>query len=467
MPVASATLAATLCALLPLTTAEVARAGRQAGPGRAGAHPAAGVVDLAAATNDARERPDGGSAGLGAGGGIDRVVLRFEGSLPASLTALAEADLRTAFGRRGVEVVRRDAASGASGSAAGGVFLTIASASERLEQIALKIEEKSAAPREAAPGTGTGEKPAPIAASSSGIAPRDETARIAFALARRLDLNALPSDGRMLALVVAADEMLVAAGTEHQRRLRGTSRGGAEPAVPGAVEAEATTPAAPAAAPDRAAAPSPPRETAEKPPVTPEAPPATAAVAQMRVPAGASDAPLFWRTDELAATFAFDHFGGGQTQLGLDLAWRRRLGARWIASLAAQARQGLAVTTSTGTIDSRLLGGRVALGRTLAETGGRLWLTGDLGARAGRLQYEGRGTGPDGRPIGHQVGTFFGYVDATLALDVRLGRSPLALRLGAGVGLPLLAQEAASGDTVVTGASGAAFESQAGLVLTF
>lgn len=454
-----------MCALLPSTAAGVARAGRHAGSARASDHLPAEVVGLAAETKDAGERPEGGSAGLGAGGGIDRVVLRFEGSVPASLTSLVESDLRTAFGRRGVEVVRRDAGSGSSSAAAGAVVLTIASVSERLEQVALKIEEKSAARREPAPGPAAGEKPAPTASSPSALAPRDDAAGIAFTLARRLDLNALPPDGRMLAVVVAADEMLVAAGTERQRRLRRTSRGGAEPAPPGAVEAEAPPPEVPAA-PDAVAAP-PPTEPDQKQLVAPEAPPMAAEVARMQAPAEKPAILVPWRDDGLAATFAFDHFGGGQTQLGLDLTWRRRLGLRWLASLAAQGRQGLSVTTSAGTVDSRLLGGRVALGRTLADDGGRLWLTVDLGARAGRLQYEGRGTAADGTPTGLQVDTLFGYVDATLALDVRLGRSPLALRLGAGAGLPLLAQDAASGDTVVTGASGAAFESQAGLVLTF
>jgi len=414
--------AGALCVLLPFAGAGVASAG-PASAGRARGHLEARPVRVAQ-TNDAPERPSGGSAGLGAGGGIDRVVLRFEGAVPAAVTALAESDLRTAFGRRGVDVVRRQA--GSSPLDASGVTMTIALASERLEQIALRIEERSAG-------------------------------AVAFTLSRRLDLNAFPADGRILALVVAADEMLVAAGTEHGRGVRGSPPGGAGPPPPGVGEAEAT-PAPTPAAPN---------------PVPPAPAERLAEVAQKTAPREptseerATASPSPWRTNELAATFAFDHFGGGQTHLGLDLAWRRRLRGRWHASLAAQGRQGRTVTTSTGTIDSRLLGGRAALGFTLADDEGRLWLTLDAGARSGWLQFEGRGTAPDGRKIGHRVDTFFGYVDATLALDVRLGRSPLALRLAVGAGLPLLAQDAASGDGAVTGASGVALESQAGLVVNF
>jgi len=419
-------LAGTLCVLLPFAGAEVARAGH-AGPGLARGHLEASPVRLAQAS-DAPEHAGAASAGLGAGGGIDRVVLRFEGSVPAAVTALAESDLRTAFGRRGVDVVRRQA--GSSTVDAGGVTMTIALASERLEQIALRIEERGAG-------------------------------AVAFTLSRRLDLNAFPPDGRMLALVVAADEMLVAAGTEHWRGVRVAPPGGVLAPPPSAVEAEATPPAASASSNTTAPAPAEiPPEVAQK-------------TAQQEPTSEERDAPIPfpfpspWRADGLAATFAFDHFGGGQTHLGLDLAWRRRLRGRWHASLAAQGRQGRTVATSTGTIDSWLLGGRAALGVTLADDGGRLWLTLDAGARAGRLQFEGRGTAPDGREIGRRVGAFVGYVDAILALDVRLGRSPLALRLAVGAGLPLLAQDAASGDGAVTGASGAALESQAGLVLTF
>ena len=417
------------------------------------------MLGLAPETKDAREQPDKGSAGLGAGGGIERVVLRFEGTVPASVTALAESDLRTAFGRRGVEVVRRDGGPSNSGSTAGAVVLTIAIASERLDQVALKIEEKAGVARGPVPALA--DKVAPPASSTSATTLRNDGGGTAFTLARRLDLNAFPPDGRMLALVVAADEMLVAAGTEHQRRLRGAAGGGAEPALPGAVEAEAPPPATPAAPNAVAAAAQP--EVTREPPAEPVSAPAE--VAQARAPGETRDGLVPWGKDGLAATFAFDRFGGGQTHLGVDVAWRRRLGSRWLASLAVQGRRGLTVTTGAGTVDSRLLGGRIALGRTLASDGGRLWLTADVGARAGLLQYEGRGTGPGGDA--RQVDTFFGYLDATLALDVRLGRSPLAVRLGAGAGLPLVAQDAASSDTVVTGASGAAFEAQAGVVLTF
>lgn len=457
-------MAGAFCALLPLAPAATANGGRPPSAGwTKDDRLAAPVVRLAAETTSASERPARAAAGLGAGGGIERVVLRFEGAVPASLTALAESDLRTAFGRRGVDVVRREVGAGSPSKPVGaGVVLTIAIANERLEQVALKIEETSAASRAPAAALAEGAPPSP---SSPAVGAGDGVAAGAFTLSRRLDLTAFPPDGRMLALVVAADEMLVAAGTEHGRLVRAASRGGAESSPADAGEAQTAGPRAPVAT--EATAPTEPG--APPPPAAAEiAGDATPGEARLRgVPNEGRSAPMSWPENGLAAMFAFDRFGGGQTHLGLDLAWRRRLGARWLTSLAAQGRQGRTITTTTGTVDSRWLGGRLALGLTLADDEGRLWLTVDAGARAGRLRFEGRGTAPDGRPIGHQVDTFSSYVDATVALDVRLGRSPLALRLSAGAGLPLLAQDVSSGDSVVTGASGAAFESQAGLVVSF
>jgi len=445
----------TLCALLPLTTVGGESGARQAGSARANDHrprEAAGLR-LAAQTSDALEPPARDTPGLGPGGGIDRVLLRFEGPVSASLTALAESDLRTAFGRRGVEIDRPDVRSSTTSTPASGVVLTIVITNERLEQAALKLEEKSPAISAAA------------ARPPSAVAPGDDAAAIVFTLGRRLDLNAFPPDGRMLALVVAADEMLVAAGTEHWRHVRAASHSGVEPSTPGAGETEAApAPPPPTSAAANAAGPR--REEVQEPPATAIGRDGAQQTVQGELGQD-RQAPIPWRRDGLATTFAFDRFGGGQTHLGLDLTWRRRLGGRWHASLAAQGRQGRTITTTSGTIDARLLGGRLALGLTLVDDGGRLWLTLDVGARAGGLRFEGRGTAPDGRRTGHQVDTLLAYADTTLALDVRLGRSPLALRLAVGGGLPLLAQDAALGGSAVTGASGAAFESQAGLALSF
>lgn len=444
----------TLCALLPLTTVGGESGARQAGSARANDHrprEAAGLR-LAAQTSDAPEPPARDTPGLGPRGGIDRVLLRFEGPVSASLTALAESDLRTAFGRRGVEIDRPDVRASTTGTSASGVVLTIVITNERLEQAALKLEEKSPAISAAA------------ARPPSAVAPGDDAAAIVFTLGRRLDLNAFPPDGRMLALVVAADEMLVAAGTEHWRHVRAASHSGVEPSTPGAAETEAAPPARPTLSADATA---PRREAVEEPPATAIGPVEVQQTARQAALSQDRHAPVPWRRDVLATTFAFDRFGGGQTHLGLDLTWRRRLGGRWHASLAAQGRQGRTITTTSGTIDARLLGGRLALGLTLVDDGGRLWLTLDVGARAGGLRFEGRGPAPEGRRTGHQVDTLLAYADTTLALDVRLGRSPLALRLAVGGGLPLLAQDAALGGSAVTGASGAAFESQAGLALSF
>jgi hypothetical protein len=152
------------------------------------------------------------------------------------------------------------------------------------------------------------------------------------------------------------------------------------------------------------------------------------------------------------------------------------VGAHAYGLLAAQGRQGLTASTATGsTVETRLLAGRLAAGVGVIDEGGPLWLGVDVGARAGRLWLDGR---PTATVVGHEVGTFLVYADAMLTLDARLGRSPLALRLALGAGLPVLAQVAAeasatsapatvSSSTAVTAASGAAFESEAGVVLSF
>lgn len=438
-------MAGTLCAFLPITSAGRVRMGSRAGVAATIARPGESSIRVVAQTSPLSDHPAASAAGLGPGGGIDRILLRFEGSVPPSLTALAESDLRTAFNRRGVEVLRRETP---ASSAAGSVVMTIAIENERLEQIALKIEETSAEPPERQVGQPEAQ---PVAATTASPPAAAGGAPVVFALARRLNLAAFPVDGRLLALVVAADELLVTAGTEHLRHARQGTGGGSPSSQSDGAGIEAVAP-------------------------SPQPEPGTAAttervrdVAPSSSPGGdrPTPGPIPWWKDGLAATFAFDHFGGGQTHLGVDLTWRRRLGELWHTSLAAQGRRGRPAAAGSGTVDSQFLGGRVALGLTLVEAPGRFWLTLDAGVRAGHLQFDGHGTAPDGHATGHVVGTLLAYADAAVALDVPLGRSPLALRLGAGAGLPLLAQDAAAGGAVVTGASGPAFESLAGLVMSF
>lgn len=383
----------------------------------------------------------GEDSGGGTGQGRELVRLRLEGPIPAAIASLAESDLRTAFGRRGVGLTRREGATAAAPEGAPGIgaaaarppatgremVLTVGAATERLDQIVLTLE-----------GAG------------------------ASTLTRRLNLTRVPADGRVLALVVAADEMLVASADERLVRKRAAADAAAPPSSGPATAPVAAS--APAAEPAREAAASPNPSAPAKPPTEP---PAAAPRATVAATAGTAAAPRARPGSRAAATFAFDHFGGGQTLLGFDLGWTRRVGSRVHGLLAAQGRQGLTASASTGTVGSRLLGVRLAAGMALIDGGGPLWLGFDVGARAGRLWLDGRTQ--DTQVRGLEPISYLVYADAMLTLDVRLGRSPLALRLAIGGGLPLLAQVAAErnpGVTAVTGASGAAFESQGGIVLS-
>jgi hypothetical protein len=319
------------------------------------------------------------------------------------------------------------------------MVLTIGAATERLDQIVLTLE-----------GAG------------------------ASTLTRRLNLTPVPADGRVLALVVAADEMLVASADERLVRKRGAETEAAPPSGAPATAPAAASPPAPAAerAPETASAPT-------KPESAPAVPEPLLAVA---TPVRAAAAPRHRTESAAAVTFAFDHFSGGKapkglTQLGFDLGWRRRVGSRAYGLLAAQARQGLSESDAfTGsTVEMRLLGVRLAVGMGLIDDGGRLALGVDLGARAGRLWLEGSAQPGSAVAIYRHVATF-AYADAMVTLDIRLGQSSVALRLAVGGGLPLrtsVGEETtknSSGQTMttpITGMSGPAFESQGGIVLSF
>ena len=327
--------------------------------------------------------------------GAERALwLRLEGPWPAPAAALAESDLRTAFNRRGLDVERaEDAATGRR------PLLTVTTDSETLDHIVLILRAEPDAP-----------------------------------VTRRLDLTAFPADGRVLALVVAADELLAATGDQERWR---------RPTAPPAEAAPLETKGAVVAIPS-IAQPSPPDPSAPQ-------------LARLTLGAGV----------------AFEHFSGGQTHLGLTVTSTFRQGRRWLASLAADGRHGRAVATANGQVTSRLLGGRVAVGANLLGHAARLTLSVDAGLRVGRLWFDGKPAGPDAPLSGTQVGTFSVVSDLVLALQARLGRrSPVSVRLAAGLGVPLLAQ-AASQTTApdvtapVTAASGLVLESQAGLGVDF
>jgi hypothetical protein len=304
------------------------------------------------------------------------VCLVFEGPWSAALTSLVEADLRTAFGRREAVVCARDALPATREAAA---LLTLRLESESFDKVSLSLD------------------------------PRDRPA-----LERALNLTPFPADGRVLALIVAADELLQA--------------------------------------------------SREQPTVT-AAPPSPVQVVPERAPTvvrSGPSAPTEPR-QSIAVGFALEHYGGGQTQLGPDLTWRLRFARTLYVTVAGQTRRGLVADGTNGTVSSRLLGGRLALGAGLFAP--RLSLTADLGVRGGRIWFEGEPAAGSGA-IGDTAVAWLAYTDAVLAVELRVA-GWFALRLAGSVGAPLLAQAAAEGTRDVTAASGVALGAQAAALVVF
>jgi hypothetical protein len=338
---------------------------------------AAGWLALALAlAASARARADEGAA-------RDVLCLRFEGPWSARLAALVDSDLRTAFGRRQVSVCPKEGAPDGEETP----LLTLTLENEAMDRIQLTLE------------------------------PRDRPV-----LERHLSLTPFPPDGRVLALVVAADELLQAWR-----------------------ERPAETPPAP-----------PP-----PPPVVPERAPTV-----VRAAAPALPPPR----QSLAVGFALEHYGGGQTLLGPDITWRLPLTNALFVAVAGQARRGLVANAPTGTVSSRLIGGRLALGVRLYESRRpeqryeRLALTADVGVRGGWLWFEGESN--FGPADGYTTAGWLAYADAMLALDLRLG-GPVVLRLAAGAGAPLVGQAAEEERRRVTAAWGVALETQGALLMVF
>ena len=287
-----------------------------------------------------------------------------------------ESDLRTAFGRREVLVCATDALPATREAAA---LLTLRLESESFDKVSLSLD------------------------------PRDRPA-----LERELNLTPFPADGRVLALIVAADELLQA--------------------------------------------------SREQPTVT-AAPPSPAELAPERTPTvvRAGSAVPSEPRQSIAVGFALEHYGGGQTQLGPDLTWRLRFARALYLTVAGQTRRGLVADGTNGTVSSRLLGGRLALGAGLFAR--RLSLTADLGVRGGRIWFEGEPTAGSAA-FGDTVAAWLAYADAVLAVELRVA-GPVALRLAGSVGAPLVAQAAAEGTRDVTAASGVAVGAQAAALVVF
>ena len=326
--------------------------------------------------------------------------LRFAGPWPAAAAALVESDLGTAFIRRGLAVQRAADADALPARPE----LTVIADNQTLDHITLVLDSAPNAP-----------------------------------VIRRLELASFPPDGRILALVVAADELLAAVGDPERWRTPSTTGSSAAGDHP-------------------------------KPPDS-EKPKAVVAVPAVVERTSATPANSRHRRS-LGAGFAVEHFSGGQTHLGPSLMGTLNLGEDWFVGLAADGRQGRAVATSDGRVTSRLLGARAAVGAYVAGHGQPLTLSIDAGVRAGRLWFEGQAAPPTAL-VGNRVGTFSVVGDLRATLALHLGRhSPVSVRLGAGVGVPLLAQRAAQATTPVsttpiTSASGLVVESEAGIALHF
>jgi hypothetical protein len=304
------------------------------------------------------------------------VCLRFEGPWSTALAALVESDLRTAFGRRDVLVCATDAPPAIREAAP---LLTLRLESESFEKVFLSLDPRDRPPLE-----------------------------------RELKLTPFPADGRVLALIVAADELLQASREQ--------------PTVTATQTAPARLAPEPAPTVIRAT-PSGPREPRQA----------------------------------IAVGFAIEHYGGGQTQLGPDLSWRLRFTRALYFAVAGQPRRGLVAAGTMGTVSSQLLGGRVALGTGMFRP--RLSLTADLGVRGGRIWFEGDPTAGSAA-VGDTAAAWLAYADAALAVELRVA-GWLALRVGGSVGAPLVAQAAAEGTRDVTAASGVALGAQAAALVVF
>ena len=316
-----------------------------------------------------------------------------------------------------------------------------------------------------------------------------DTADIAGRSARRIeryvDLRQVPADGRNLAVVVAADELLDAT----RRGLPSRPSGGAPPAAAAAPRppvAVAAPTAARRASPDEPTtrivgegrspaqaerSPPPPVPAQSEPERAAAAPPPRTPVRQASSTRRAASAvtmavprPPGTARHAVAMSFAVERYAGGQTHLGPELAWSYGGDRGVFAVLAVGARNGLVVEAVGGVVESSLWSGRFALGAGLPLLGGGLVVAVEAGARLGQLRLQGRAT--TGGVTPRDADTWLCYTDASASLRVRIA-GPVQARVEAGVGLPLLAQRALEGDQTITAASGVAAQGQLGAMVVF
>jgi len=221
-------------------------------------------------------------------------------------------------------------------------------------------------------------------------------------VSRDVDLARVPPDGRAFAIAIAVDELVWASWAEIA--LAKTRR-------PTPHEAKA-----------------PPREVVE---------------------GVAHELPQSDRRSELALRFAAEHYGGGQTHLGADLAALLPLVPRLVLDLGAGFRQGLRVSAPDGRVLSSAIGAGAALRFALLHaTAADAGVLG--GARIAVTRFRGAaGSGANDAEVAGP--TLFARLGAFAS--VRL-TGPLHLDAVAGAGAPLRALEATDDGHVVTGVSG-------------
>ena len=283
--------------------------------------------------------------------------------------------------------------------------------------------------------------------------------RSARRIERYVDLRHVPVDGRNLALVVAADELLDAArrgtavtpvrwrvarggcgatpagcrgstasarpapGRAHRADRRRRSRAGAGGAATASTSATSDRSATPPRSSPPAAAPAP-RAPAS---VARQAPTRRAARAAVTVAEPRPSGPA--ARHAVAMSFAVERYAGGQTHLGPELAWSYGRDRGVFASMAVGARKGLVVEAVGGVVESSLWGGRLALGAGLPLLRGGLVLAVEAGARLGQLRLQGRASAGD--VTARDAATWLCYADASATLRVRVA-GPVQARLGAG-----------------------------------
>ncbi len=222
-------------------------------------------------------------------------------------------------------------------------------------------------------------------------------------LSRELDLRALAPDARALAIAAASDELLRASWTELALQ-------------------DAPRPARPA----------------------PE-------VVTRAVRSSLSPARVGSLERALGVGAAFEQHGGGASLLGGDLYLEQWLGERLGLELGLGLREGLRRDAPHGTVDTRALGGALALLFALLPREQALGLWGRLGLALSSVRVQGRA----------RQGAATGGSGAGLDLHARAGLSGLlalgarvALRLTLELGLPLRAVRAADAGRAVTATTG-------------